>query len=105
MDKEYSDKLKKLNKMKTNNSIVDLPKIFNKNFNEFMSTLTNFSNIEELTNVDIRRLLDSIVVNGNNIEINFKISSADFKLDDLNSIPIVSTINIKFKTESYIKLS
>lgn len=100
LDKDLKEQLKTFTQRKNKTRLVDSKAIFEENFKQFVSTLSKFDDVRKMNNIEMRRLIDSIIVYDDTIDINIKINKNDFNIKEaegLNSIPIVSTIHTKFQ--------
>lgn len=122
MDDELKAELKTLNDKKNKNKIVDSRKVYEKIYDDFVNTIANFSDVRNLSNVEVRKLIDVIEIKDNEINIEIKINKSDFDIkeslsidpiietnytDEINKnglhlIPIVSTIDTKCKQKKVL---
>ncbi|MEL3959419.1 recombinase family protein [Caldifermentibacillus hisashii] len=98
LDSELKTELKTLNNRKNKTKLVDSIKVFEKRYNDFVDTLMKFDDVTKMSNIELRRLIDKIIITNDEIEIEIKINKDDFELEEsLNISPIVSTIDTRFK--------
>ncbi|QJI52462.1 site-specific DNA recombinase [Psychrobacillus phage Perkons] len=98
MDAELKAELKSLNQRKNKTRIVDSAKIFEKRYDDFVNTLLHFDDIRNLNNIEVRRLLEVVEINDDEISIEIKINAVDFGIEEsLNIAPIISTIGMKLQ--------
>lgn len=99
MDAELKTELKKLNAKKNKNKIVDNKKIYERIYDEFMNTIANFTDVRNLSNVEVRKLIDNIEIKDDEINIEIKINKTDFDINESLSIDPLFTNSIDIATD------
>lgn len=99
MDAELKTELKKLNAKKNKNKIVDNKKIYGRIYDEFMNTIANFTDVRNLSNVEVRKLIDNIEIKDDEINIEIKINKTDFDIKESLSVDPLFTNSIDIATD------
>lgn len=90
---ENKQKATELNNKKNQMQFTDTEQLFKLNMKKFMNAIEGFKDIEKMSNLDMRNLIDVIYVDGEDIEIVMKIQKSEFDAKEfLEFDPIVSTI-------------
>lgn len=99
MDAELKTELKKLNAKKNKNKIVDNKKNYERIYDEFMNTIANFTDVRNLSNVEVRKLIDNIEIKDDEINIEIKINKTDFDIKESLSVDPLFTNSIDIATD------